>query len=259
MMGEADDASAPAASGEGSAIRSIRRGFQIFELFDIRREPLSASDIARALNAPLSSILDVLRSISALGYITYDSRARVYFPSLRTALLGSWIQTSLFGDENLESMLREIGEVTRETVVISAINDLDMQYLWVIPGAQAIGLTIEQGRLVSIFDTAIGQALMARWTDEEIGSFIKRYQRRRAKDRKLLPQQVLAQVEDVRRRGYACAYDSGLDSVGAIALSIALSKDRNLVIGVGGPSDRVRENEADIATAMQRIVRAYHH
>lgn len=259
MIGEADNASAQVVSARGSAIRSIRRGFQIFELFDIRREPLSASDIARALDAPLSSILDVLRSISALGYITYDSRARMYFPSLRTALLGSWIEMSLFGDETLESMLREIGEVTRETVVISAINDLDMQYLWVIPGPQAIGLTIEQGRLVSIFDTAIGQALMARWTDEEIRNFIKRYQRRRAKDRKPAAQQVLAQVEDVRRRGYACAYDNALDSVGAIAVSIGLSKERNLVIGVGGPSDRIRENETEIASAMQRIVRAYRH
>ncbi|WP_439486433.1 IclR family transcriptional regulator [Blastomonas fulva] len=239
-----------------SSIRSIKRSFEIFELFDEKRTPMSATDIARCLDTPLSSMLDLLKSISSLGYITYDSRARTYFPSLRISLLGDWIQTSLLGDVTLLEMLEEIQGSAPETVAISAINDLDMQYLWVSRGRQAISLNIEEGQITPIFSTSVGQALMARWSDSEIKTFVKRFNRRRPGGA-VSEASALAAATAVRDRGYASVYDQATLGVGSIALGIPLAYDRNLVISVGGPTDRIRKDEQMIAKALCEAARKY--
>ena len=242
-----------------SSIRSIKRSFEVFELFDVKRTPMSATDIARSLGTPLSSTLDLLKSISAMGYITYDSRARTYFPSLRISLLGSWIQTSLLGDVALIPMLDEIQAATSETVAISAINDLEMQYLWVARSRQAISLNIEEGQVMPILTTSIGQALIARWTTAEVKAFVKRFRRWRPGQAPLDEAEALAVAATVHERGYAVVYDQATVGVGSIALAIPLAYDRNLVISVGGPAERIRNNEADIAAVIRQITSRHNH
>lgn len=242
-----------------SSIRSIKRSFEIFELFDVSRTPMSATDIARALGTPLSSTLDLLKSISALGYITYDSRARTYFPSLRVSLLGSWIQTSLLGDMALLPMLDEIQGVTSETVAISAINDLEMQFLWVARSRQAISLNIEEGQVLPIFTTAIGQALIARWKTAEVKAFVKRFKRWRPDRPAMDEASALASAAAVRDRGYAALYDQALIGVGCVAVAIPIAHERNLVVSVGGPTERIQSSEPDIAAAIREAVHKHNH
>lgn len=240
-----------------NSILSIRRCFEIFELFDQEQRPLSASEIARGIEAPLSSVIDLLKSISATGYITYDSRGRTFFPTIRIGFLGRWLETSLLGDAALTIVLDQLRAATNETICVSAINDLDMQYLLVLPGMHAISLQAEAGQLSPIFSSAVGGALMARWTDTEVKNFVKRYNTRRNPKPSVDEAATLAKVVGIRKRGYAVAYGTVDESVGAVARAIPLALDRNLVISIGGPLERIRANEADLATTLVKILRKY--
>jgi IclR family KDG regulon transcriptional repressor len=242
-----------------SSIRSISRAFEVLELFDRARAPLAASDIARQLEIPLSSMMDIIKTLTALGYVTYDSRARTYFPSLRVAFLGRWIQRTIFGDDSVIAMLDEIREETHETVSISVLNDLDVQVIFVRLGPNAITLSLAQGQLIPIFDSSLGLALLSNWSDKEVGSFIKRYARRRG-GLSRPADTLLEEVRKVRALGYAVPPAAGhFDGVGAVSVPVSLEYERTLVISVGGPAERIVGRQPEISKIIRRVAERYRH
>ena len=78
-------------------VKSARRVFEVLELFDRERRPLSLKEMCAALRLAPSSGAALLKSLVALGYLDYDRGTRSYFPTMRIAFLGQWVDEALFG------------------------------------------------------------------------------------------------------------------------------------------------------------------
>ena len=65
------------------SVKSARRVFEILELFATVRRPWRAAAIAKQLSYPLSSTFALLRSMTAMGYLTFEKKTHTYFPSVR--------------------------------------------------------------------------------------------------------------------------------------------------------------------------------
>ena len=89
-------------------IKSVGRVFELLELFDEVRRPVSVTEVARALGIPQSSTSALLRSMVTLGYCEVDATARRYVPTARVTILGSWLEAPLFEDGALIRLLNEI-------------------------------------------------------------------------------------------------------------------------------------------------------
>lgn len=156
-------------------------------------------------------------------------------------------------------MLDELQAETAETVAISALNDLEMQFLWVSRGRQAISLHIEEGQVMPVRATSVGQALMSRWSTAEVKAFVKRFKRWRPGETPLDETEAMTTAAAVRARDYAAVYDQTIVGVGSIAVAIPLAYNRNLVISVGGPSQRIRDKEAEIVDTLRRVTSKHNH
>ncbi|MGO1254280.1 MAG: helix-turn-helix domain-containing protein, partial [Alcaligenes aquatilis] len=69
----------PAESNVKTALRVI----EIIELFARETRPLALSEMARLLDAPVSSCLALLRTLSRQGYIYETGRRQGYYPTGR--------------------------------------------------------------------------------------------------------------------------------------------------------------------------------
>ena len=94
-------------------VKSAGRVLEIFEFFAHRHGPATVSEVAGTLGFPLSSTSVLLKSLLALGYLEYEPRAREYQPTIRFAVLGTWIFERLFADE--EEIPRLMDELQAET------------------------------------------------------------------------------------------------------------------------------------------------
>ncbi|MGY4290712.1 DNA-binding IclR family transcriptional regulator [Bradyrhizobium sp. LM2.7] len=65
------------------------------------RRPCAMSEIGLALGYPPSSTTVLLKTLVGLGYLNFDRRTRVYFPTPKVTSLGDWIPKSLFGNSRL--------------------------------------------------------------------------------------------------------------------------------------------------------------
>jgi IclR family transcriptional regulator, KDG regulon repressor len=231
-----------------SVVKSVGRVFEVFELFDEIKEPATATRIGRSLNYPQSSTIALLKSMVQLGYLSFDALERTYFPTMRISMLGQWIEESLYGEAGLTQLIAEIAEATGETVSLSCQNDLKMQFIHIQLGTQPLTLALKAGAVAPLFWSTVGWAALAEQTDAEIERLLERFNRlTRAKSERLALADVVEKVRIARAQGYAVGHNTYIPGVAAIAWVLPQAgKRRPVVLSIGGPSERLRVEEADI-------------
>src|SRR3546814_8254576 len=63
-------------------------------------------------------VLALMKSLSASGYIQLDPDTRCYVPTLRVAMLGTWIMGNLFMDGAVIALMDQVQKDTGETVIL---------------------------------------------------------------------------------------------------------------------------------------------
>ena len=243
-----------------SVIKSVTRVFEVLELFEAQKVPLTSSKVGRQLNYPASSALALLKSMVELGYLSFDPFEKSYFPTVRLTILGQWIERAAhLGDSSLTAVVEALIKATGESVALSVQSDLEMHFVHTARGPQHVTHNVEAGTLAPLFRSTIGLVALTERPDAEITRLVERHNRGvSAKADRVVPAEVLETVEGVRTRGWLAGYDMYLDGVGAIAwLLPAPAGVRGTVLSVSGPTARLRVNEAAIVRTAPAILRDY--
>ncbi|HSW17605.1 MAG TPA: IclR family transcriptional regulator, partial [Ramlibacter sp.] len=246
---------------ESPVIKSAGRVFEVLEFFREARRPLSVRDIAEHFGYPLSSTSVLVKSIAELGYLSYDSRSRVYSVTIRVAMLGDWIYESSFGGTEIIALMEDLSRRTSETVILAVQNDIFVQYVRVIQSTLPIQFYISAGTRRPLCMSGTGWALLSTHTDAAIERLVQRTENRLDKaglNQPITLEEVTEKVAHVRKHGYV--YSRGTNTPGAGVIASPLPGAVNgarLVIGIGGPTERLDDNEQGIARHIKLAVKAY--
>ncbi len=183
-------------------VKSVGRVFDVLELFSEAREPLNATQVQRQLNYPQSSTLALLKSLVKLGYLAFDRIDRSYFPTMRIAYLGQWLETSLYSSGELSTLMEEVCTKTGESVVLSCQNDLRMQFLQIMPGTRPLAVNVQPGESAPLFTSVIGLTALSAQPDDDIAKLVTRFNRRAKLDEKLVMADVMGKIAEIRANGY---------------------------------------------------------
>lgn len=249
-----------AAIDTDAVVKSVGRVLEVFELMRSERRPMTGTEIGRALGFPKSSTNAILRSLVTLGYLSVDLGSVTYFPSLRLSQLGDWIPAAVLGSGQALNLIEELHIETQETVTLSMQNDLSMQFMHVSMGTFPIALQVNEGFVAPVFGTGVGTALLASKTDAEVLDLVERANAkiRRKRDR-VIYEQVIEEVQTVRKQGYAAAYNRVIPDSGAIAIALPEAQSGiTLVVAVAGLSARMKDNEKRILRLMRSAINRYY-
>lgn len=239
-------------------VKSVGRVFEVLELFSNAREPLSATQVERRLNYPQSSTLALLKSLVKLGYLSFDRIERSYFPTMRIAYLGQWLETSLYRNGELSTLMEEVCRKTGESVVLSCQNDLRMQFLQIMPGTRPLAVNVQPGETAPLFDSVIGVTALSVQPNEDIAKLAARFNRRAKPDEKLVLADLMVRVEEVRTKGYGYSDDTYVHGLGVVTW--VLHGDpalRPVIFSVAGPADSIRADVDDIVRIVRSAMRAH--
>src|SRR3546814_2029354 len=95
----------------------------------------------------MSSVLSLMESLSASGYIQLDPDTKSYVPTLRVAMLGTWIMGNLFMDGAVIALMDQVQKDTGETVILGARNGLHAQYLHTVQSRRLLRFFVKPGLL----------------------------------------------------------------------------------------------------------------
>jgi IclR family transcriptional regulator, KDG regulon repressor len=238
-------------------IKSAARVLEVLEHFRSVREPQSRKQVTEALGYPQSSTTMLLKSLIALGYLSYDSAARVYFPTLRVAALGDWVGHALLGRGQMAQAMQDLHAATGETVSLGLQNDIHMQYVRVIQSVHALRFHTEEGSQRPLLRSVLGWVLMSTHDDAAVERLLRRAnQALRAAERV----NVLEMLKTVAAlRGQAVAYAENVPLPGGATLCTLLPVSvhgRPVVLGLGGAIDRIRAHRARYTQALLKAARS---
>jgi len=209
-------------------------------------------EIADTLGYPQSSTSALLRSLVDMGYLTYFPQHRTYVTSTRVALLGSWMDTGFIREGAVISMMKELNEETCDAIILATRNGLHVQYIHVIQATNPARLHITLGTARPLAASSAGYAMLSTLTDEEVTRIVMRINAEAADDAPLVKvRDLLETLAIVREKGYAFTHDLVTRGGGMIAAPLPrINGQPQMVMGIGGISEIMRNKEDDLAAAL---------
>jgi DNA-binding IclR family transcriptional regulator len=184
-------------------IKSAQRVLEVLEYFNADRPEGTVMDIARTYGYPQSSTSELLSCLVALGYLRRDLYARTYKPSARVAVLGAWIQPSLFRKGNLLPLMDELAADAEATVMLTSKVGLDVQVFHVVTPAEGERVDVKVGDSALLLHSAPGKALLTTLGVEHVRKLVHRLNAESPEHLRVRFDELQAELDQVRANGYA--------------------------------------------------------
>lgn len=234
-------------------VKSVGRVFAVLEAFARVQSAMTATEIARRLDYPASSTAALLKSMVTLGYLSFDRMSRAYEPTVLLGMLARWTGGSTLSSAAIQELVDELHAETGEMVIIAIQNDLSMRYLLTRPGRFPVRFLAPAGIVRPLCASGTGWACLSAKSSDEVAALVGRVNRTAAPGQAVDLVQLQDLLQHVRDTGYAASYGSVIAGSGVIAMPLP-GADHALVLGIGGPVERLQRNEAAIAGKMQRAL-----
>lgn len=237
-------------------VKSAGRILRILEFFDEVRRPASVMEIARALGFPQSSTSDLVQSLVVMGYLSFDRETRLYVPTPRVALLGSWIDETISGGQ-IQRLMAELGEATGETIILAIANGPFVRYVQVVPATKPMRLHIRPGMTRPIAGSGLGNLLLSTCPDDEIPALVAAVnEQREGEPLELAP--LMEEIRDIRRSGVSLSVDRISKGAGVVSVLLPRPPGRQpLALGIGGLSESISAERDALVALMRDAVRRH--
>lgn len=235
------------------SVKSAERTLSLFEMFSRRQQPLSVGRISTELGIPQASTSMLLANLRELGYIAYDPIKRTYAPTIRVALLGSWINREFDTAGSLTAILSELQHEVEETVFLGIQNGPYAQYIFTILRKKPRGMRAESGQHRLLTACATGRTLLSLKPDAEIQRWVHRCNAEATEDRlRIGSGDFMTIIEEIRRQGFAQTRGDVTPTFGAIAVTVPAPRGFTpMALGVGIPVERIDDKRDAIVSALR--------
>jgi DNA-binding IclR family transcriptional regulator len=223
-------------------------------------QPPTHTDLARSTGMPKSTISVLLHELEALGFVSSEEKRYVAGPALLS--LGYQVTLRSNGDRRLAPGVRDVlealAESTGESVALSievggsdgtpglvlAIEDVE--------GPQPVRFVRRRaGELMPMYRTAAGRVFLA-FSGRSAAALPKESLERVTPATLVDPSEIDAELERVRRRGYALSVDESYEGVTSVAAPVPGDDGRPVAaISVSGPTQRLLPAETTVWPALR--------
>lgn len=242
-------------AGDTKMIKSARRVFEVLEFLGTGPGGATVMDIARALDYPQSSTSELLKCLVTLGYLSYDPYARTYQPSARVALLGAWVQPTLFRQGHLLPMLDDLHDCTGELIALATASKLTVQYIHVLQATNPVRTLVPQGTERPILKTATGKLFLSTMDETKVKGIVHRLNAEGDAEDRVSFTDLSAELRQIRQQGYAVSVGGVNPGWGMVAMLLPQrDAGQRLAVGIGSSSALIEERREDYVAALKAAI-----
>jgi len=220
-------------------VKAADRTIDLFEAFQRAGCPMSLSEIAAAMEIPVSSCHGLVNTLVSRGYLSPVGRQRAYYPTRLLYELGR----NILGKDPVLSRVTPILEALRdkcgETIVLARRLDRFAQYLLVLESPKTIRFSARTSALRSLHSSALGKALLGALPLDKREALAQTLDYERLTPNTLQnARRLLADVAEGEKRGWHLTHGESVTDVSAIAKSLVLAGEHHAV-AIAGPLARM--------------------
>ena len=223
-----------------SGVQSLDRAFLILEAIADSGGVATLSQLASDTALPLPTIHRLIRTLVDLGYVRQEP-SRQYSLGPRLIRLGDITSRRLaaWSRPHLEWAVATLGE----SVNLATLDGDQIVYVaQTMASKNSMRMFTEVGRRVDPHTTAVGKAMLAHVPEDEVRGLLGRTGMARQTEHTLVtPDAFLAELEQVRERGYALDNQEQEIGVRCVAVEVPDSQHR-LALSMSGPLSRMGDD-----------------
>ena len=237
---EADESAAVA---EGSVARSAMRLVQLFEALAKTEEGVSLAELSTTVAAPKSSLLGILRSMVALGYMEHGHG--LYRLGPKSFRLAADILAIRRFPNLVRPIMQDLAAKSGETVFLVVLDPLARRvtYTEVIESANPLRYTVPTGTSRPLYSSAGGLMLLAYQEPARIEAYIAATPLEPLTPHTTTdPKMLRERLTQVRRDGFAISLGETVPGAAGLAAPI-FNADGSVSAGllIGAPLDRLEQ------------------
>jgi IclR family acetate operon transcriptional repressor len=250
-------------TGRGGAAagghRAANRVVDILELVAASRDGLALRDVSARLEAPKSSLLPLLRALTARGYLA-QGRAGDYRLGSGALDLGAAAPAQRALVEVARPAVADLMRRTGETVFLGTLSSDGTSVVYVdkIESDHIIRYAGGVGDRRPLHATSSGKAILAFLPPEEREAILESLSLARHTERTVTSLSTLrASLAEIRKAGVCVTIDELVPGASGIAAPIFDRYGRVAgACAIGGPTDRVRPRLRTLSTEVRTTARA---
>lgn len=240
----------PVAANGAARHRATDRVIDILELAAASPDGLPLKDFSLRVETPKSSLLPLLRTLSARGYLAqgrggaYRLGPRALELAVRAPGRRDLVDA---GRPALEALMRRTGESAFLTTL--ATDAPAVVFIDVVETDQLIRYTVHVGQRSPLHATANGKAILAFLPAEERDAILRHLTLKRYTDRTITTLPALrAELDEIHAAGVSTSIDEIVKGAGGIAAPVYDHDGRVAgACAVGGPTDRMKPRMRQLA------------
>jgi len=220
-------------------VKSSGRTLDLFQVFARRQVPLTVSDIARGIKAPLTSCFYLVRALEERGYLyTLNARREIY-PTRKLLDVAQSIKDGEPRLARIEPVLVALRDDTGETVIVATRQGDRVIYLAVIEGQQTIRYTARVGDFKPLHSSSAGKVLLSALEPVERAKIVAKLKLHAVTSGTITDRATLmVDLERSAKRGYAETRGENVPDVMAIARAVKIDGGIYAIV-VAGPTYRM--------------------
>jgi IclR family acetate operon transcriptional repressor len=237
-----------AGGGEGSLARSATRLVALFETLAKSEEGISLAELSATIAAPKSSLLGLLRSMVALGYMEHGRG--LYRLGPKAFRLAADILAIRRFPNLVRPILQELAAKSGETVFLVVLDRAAqrMTYADIIDSPNPVRYTVPTGTTRPLYVSAGGQMLLAYQDPEWADAYIRSARLDKLTARTITDPEALRQrLAEIRRDGFAISIGETVPGAAGVAAPI-FNADGSVSAGllIGAPIDRFEQEMPEL-------------
>lgn len=237
------------------SVPAVQRTLDLIEAMATSDHELTITQANRKFKIPKSSVYAILQTLKSRGYVDKDKEDR-YFLTLKLFSIGSTLVDSLDLRTRVYPLLKELTEKAQITGHIAVLDDGYAVYIEKIEVLGAVRLTTWVGKRMHVHSTAMGKALAAHFTDEEIEQLVAKHGLQRMTDKtatNLLD--FKKELAKVRTSGYSISNEE--NEVGVRAVAAPIFDHQGVPIAAVNLGASTLQMKVEKLPALGELVRSY--
>ncbi len=222
-----------------TAHRSTTRVLDIFDLLSTQKpEGANLTEIAQALDSPKSSILPILQTLVARGYIELDYRTNRYSIGVNLFVAASIYRNKISTNKFIDMEMRHLTSQLGEPVCLGVLHRTDSLFLHrTDPPDSTVYCSKSPGQTELACIGAIGKALLCDYKLNELSDLFLGENQRLPDNINLY--RIHVQMEETRFTGFSYEYGEVEPGIQCVASPIRVKNQVIAAVGVIFPTFRL--------------------
>lgn len=229
---------------EKKIIQSIDRALQVLELFSLEKPEWGVTEISKALNIYKSNVHNVLTTLAERGFVIKDSKTDKYKLGIKFFELGSVVIKNMDLRKIAHPHIEELSKEFNETVHLGVLDKGRVVSIEREESDKGLCSHIEIGKRTHLHCTAVGKAIMAYLSEDEINLIIREKGLEKFTGNTITIKKDLEnEFKKIREQGYAVDNMEHEEGVRCVAGPIRDYTGKVIAsMSISGPAFRINEN-----------------